>query len=62
MRRTLLRTVREEVLELERAARGEPAYVALHETKKRLIHIAHLIVDSGTDKNFSRVCSCFRPS
>jgi len=61
MRRTLLRTVREEVLELERAARGEPAYVALHETKKRSIYIDRLIVDFGTDKFFYGVF-LFAPS
>jgi len=34
IRRTLLRTVREEILEMEMADR-EPAYMALYETKKR---------------------------
>jgi len=34
MRRTVLRTVREEILEMEMANR-EPAYVALYETTKK---------------------------
>ena len=39
VRRTMLRTVREDVLEMEMSDR-EPAYVALFETRRKYVFIA----------------------